>query len=149
MSPFQIDTGANVPQRKPSELPALTPSPASLALVGSNFLGSSWVKSRCRSIGSLGRLRLCRIPFLRGEDGVGDHAMGPLAGWGFAVEALISQSDERADEAGALSKPLRDQALHRRRCDPRFIARFEYLSGVNLLVVDIIRNEGPGVLPLR
>src|SRR2546422_123059 len=46
---FQIKTGAKAPQTTPRKLELLTASPlASLVLVGSNFLGNSWVKSRCR-----------------------------------------------------------------------------------------------------
>ena len=50
MSPLQIETGAKAPQTTPRKLALPCRSVwASLARVGSNFLGNSWVKSGCRS----------------------------------------------------------------------------------------------------
>jgi hypothetical protein len=71
-----------------------------------------------------------------------------VTGRRLAIELLVRQADERADEAGAFCKPLRHEALHRRRRDPRFVARFEHLSGVDLFVVDVIRDQRPRVLSL-
>src|SRR5882672_5803673 len=51
MSPFRVETGTNAPQTTPRQLALFTfAALGSLALVGSNFLGNSWVKS--------GRLRI-------------------------------------------------------------------------------------------
>src|SRR5207253_6066403 len=100
-----------------------------------------------RSAGPVGGHRLQRILF-QCEHVLGHDAIGPLAGSRLAIELLVGQADERADKAGALGEPLRNEAFHRRRRDPRFVACFKYLSGVDLLVVDVIRNQRPGVLAL-
>jgi len=59
--PFQTRTGANAPQRTPRKLALLTSPPLGplWPLVGSNFLGNSWVKCRRERLpGSKTRVRI-------------------------------------------------------------------------------------------
>src|SRR5262245_52848618 len=104
--------------------------------------------SGARPRGLVGGERLERV-LLEAEHVLGHDAVGPLAGRRLAVELLVGQADERADEARPLGQPLGDEPLHGRGSDPTLVAGLEHLPRVDLLVIDVVRDERPEVLSLR
>jgi hypothetical protein len=86
---------------------------------------------------------------LEGEHVFRDNAVCPFAGLGLPIELLIGQPDQRSDESGALDEPLGGEAFHRGCGHARFVSSLQDLARVDLLVVDVIGDEGPNVLALR
>jgi hypothetical protein len=77
-----------------------------------------------------------------------DGAIRPLAGGRLAVELLVGQADQSADEPRPLGEPLGEKPMHRRRGDPGLVAPLEHLACMDLLVIDVVRQERPHVFPL-
>src|SRR5262249_9994037 len=86
--------------------------------------------------------RLHGIPF-EPRQVLREGAVRPLPGSGLAVDLLVGQSDERADESRPLGEPFGDEPLHRRCGDPGLVAPLEDLARMDLLVIDVVRQQGP------